>query len=61
MSRELSLYIVLHNSTKNGEETTFKMEKLWKFYIPYVDAQHIFRGLKSLADRLIPMELGEQL
>ena len=60
MKRDLTLYIVLHNSTEEGEKPTFKMEEIWRFYMPYVSAQHVFRGLKSLADRLIPTYRGQK-
>ena len=54
--KPLTLYIVMHNSTEEGETPTFKLEKLVTFSMPYVSAQHIFRGLKELVDMLIPKE-----
>ena len=57
-SKPLTLYIVMHNSTKEGEKPTFEMKKLYTFYMPYVSAQHIFRGLQHLAERLIPSEVN---
>ena len=53
MDKPLTLYIVMHNSTEEGETPTFKLDKLYTFSMPYVSAQHIFRGLRSLADKLI--------
>ena len=51
--KPITLYIVMHNSTEEGETPTFKLEKLVTFSMPYVSAQHIFRGLKDLVELLI--------
>ena len=51
--KPLTLYIVMHNSTEEGETPTFKLEKLFTFSMPCVSAQHIFRGVRDQADQLI--------
>jgi hypothetical protein len=51
--KPLTLYIVMHNSTEEGETPTFKLEKLVTFSMPYVSAQQIFRGVRDQADQLI--------
>jgi hypothetical protein len=54
-NRPLTFYMVMHNSNEEGEEPSFKLEETYKFYIPYQAAGHIFRGIKQLFERVIPL------
>lgn len=55
--KTLTLYVVMHNSTQEGEEPTFKLEEHVKFYLPYQSAGHIFRGLRMFINRMLPKEI----